>query len=213
MLKETHMRQLKNKSAMPTTQNTLRIISGKWRGRRLPVINQQGLRPTPDHLRETLFNWLMHEVTDAYCLDGFAGTGALGFEALSRGAREIVFVENSGVLSRLLQSNINQLKCEEQGKVVHTDLVQWLQKTPPTPFDIIFLDPPFHLGLIVPVCRQLQNNGWVKQGTYIYVEKEHILSETLDMPTTWCLYKEKKVGQIMARIYIVGPEKCITDLK
>ena len=120
----------------------LRIVGGEWRSRQLPVADVEGLRPTPDRIRETLYNWLTGWVAGARCLDAFSGTGALGLEALSRGATYATFLEYSPVAARTLKENLTTLKCSK-GEVIQTDANQWLNKPSPNPFDLIFLDPPF----------------------------------------------------------------------
>ena len=122
----------------------LRIVGGEWRGRRLPVLDQPGLRPTPDRVRETLFNWLAPLITGARCLDLFAGSGALGFEAASRGAGRVVMIEKSANVVRVLREN-RLLLDARQVEVIHADAGPWLAGQA-EPFDLVFLDPPFCRG-------------------------------------------------------------------
>src|ERR1700729_3505697 len=126
----------------PTGRNSVRIIAGVWRGRRIHFPELPALRPTPDRVRETLFNWLQHSVADARCLDLFAGSGALGLEALSRGAKEVVFVEQAVAASRALQEQLTRFGGERKGRVTEMGATRFL-RGPATPFDIVFLDPPF----------------------------------------------------------------------
>ena len=128
-----------------TAPGKLRIIAGSLRNSRLAVPDRPGLRPTPERVRETLFNWLMPVLPGARCLDLFAGTGALGIEALSRGAGEVVFVERDAALAAALRANLERLR-QLQVPVVCADALNWLREPQP-PFDIVFLDPPFALDL------------------------------------------------------------------
>ena len=123
-------------------RNSVRIIGGGWRGRRITFPDVPGLRPTPDRVRETLFNWLQHDIAGARCLDLFAGSGALGLEALSRGAKELVFVEQSVAASRALQEQLARLGAERRSQVVEMGAARYLRGAAPA-FDIVFLDPPF----------------------------------------------------------------------
>ncbi|TPW17985.1 MAG: methyltransferase, partial [Halothiobacillaceae bacterium] len=122
------------------TRNSLRIIGGTWRSRRLEFPTVEQLRPTPDRVRETLFNWLQHRIGGARCLDLFAGSGALGFEALSRGANEVVFVEIDPAAVQALRANAQRLQADN-AQIIHEEALRYLAK-PADPFDIIFLDPP-----------------------------------------------------------------------
>jgi len=188
-----------NNTVHPSSRNSLRIVGGQWRGRRLPIANLEGLRPTPDHLRETLFNWLMFTIEGARCMDTFAGTGALGTEALSRGAEEVTFLEQSPQATHTLTSNMTILK-STQHHIVNTDALKWLNTTPATPFDIVFLDPPFRQALLEPTCTLLNNKGWLKADSLIYVEHETELTPCV--PDHWQLYKTKSVGQITACLFL-----------
>ncbi|MFZ1575209.1 MAG: 16S rRNA (guanine(966)-N(2))-methyltransferase RsmD, partial [Chromatiaceae bacterium] len=128
----------------------LRIVGGEWRGRRLPVLDQPGLRPTPDRVRETLFNWLAPLIRGAWCLDLFAGSGALGFEAASRGADRVVMIEKLANVARVLHEN-KLLLDARQIEVIHTDAGPWLAGQA-EPFNLVFLDPPFAEDLLGPSC-------------------------------------------------------------
>lgn len=137
-------RPTKRRGEKPAADTTLRMIGGEWRGRRIPVIDAPGLRPTPDRIRETLFNWLAPAIEGARCLDLFAGTGVLGLEALSRGAASTVFIEQSPAAVRSLETAIATLGADARASVVRSNSLA----TPlPGPFDIIFIDPPFADGL------------------------------------------------------------------
>ena len=146
----------------------IRIIGGAWRGRKLPVADRPGLRPTPDRVRETLFNWLAAALPGSRCLDLFAGTGALGFEALSRGARCAVMVEQDRQLARRLQSTRTDLDAGG-AEIVHAEALAWLAR-PRAPFDIVFLDPPFHQDYVKKTCALLVNRGHLAPSAYVYTE-------------------------------------------
>ena len=146
----------------------LRIIGGRWRGRRLRFPATPGLRPTPDRVRETLFNWLAPTIRGARCLDLFAGSGSLGFEALSRGAAEVVFVERDPAVARYLETLLAELAPGE-GRVLRADAGGWLAG-PPDAFDVVFLDPPFDVEVLPALLEQLVTGGWLAAGARVYVE-------------------------------------------
>ena len=149
----------------------MRIIGGRWRGRRLPVADAPGLRPTPDRVRETLFNWLGPVIAGARCLDLFAGSGALGLEAASRGAGRVVMVESHHALARALREQASRLAADNV-EVVHADALEWLAAAPPQTFDIVFLDPPFEQGLIGRALTTLIDRRRLNDGALLYVESE-----------------------------------------
>ena len=157
----------------------VRIVGGRWRGRRLAVPTGTGVRPTPDRVRETLFNWLAHSLPGANCLDLFAGTGALGLEALSHGARGATFVERDPVLVRALEERMTDLSAE--ANVLRGDALQFLAARPQRPFDVVFVDPPYSMGL-THVLEKLP--GWLGPEHLVYVERPlgtggHSLEEVL----------------------------------
>ena len=182
--------------------NQVRIIAGQWRGRRLEFPNLPGLRPTPDRVRETLFNWLAPALPGARCLDLFAGSGALGLEALSRGAAEVVFVERQPLAIRALRDNLARLKAGN-ARVELADALAWLRQ-PATPFEIVFLDPPFEQGLLEPVCAALEQHGWLADAAWIYLEAETAL-ERLPLPASWTIHREKIAGAVSYRLARRGP--------
>ncbi len=149
----------------------LRIIGGQWRSRLLLLPDIAGLRPTPNRVRETLFNWLQGVITGARCLDLFAGSGALGLEALSRGAAEVVFVEHNPAMATALRGYLTQLDAKQRGSVIQTDAAGYLQG-PSRPFDLVFLDPPFSSGWIPRLCFPLQERGWLAPHARVYLETE-----------------------------------------
>ena len=149
--------------------HAIRIIGGRWRNTRIPVADRDQLRPSADRVRETLFNWLAPALSGARCLDLFAGTGVLGFEALSRGAAHCVLVERDAALVAALSALKQRLGAD--GAEIHTgDVLRYLG-TAPTPADIVFLDPPFHQDL-VPRVLALLAHGWLAAGALVYVECE-----------------------------------------
>lgn len=187
-------RKTKQKSRN-TLNNHLRIIGGQWRGRKLQFPDSEGLRPTTDRVRETLFNWLAPVIHNARCLDLFSGSGALGLEALSRGAAETILIDANPKVSEQLKSNLNQLGCTF-GKVLTTDAINWLDDAicSENPFDVIFVDPPFNRDIVKPCCELLDTKGFVEEGSYIYIETESDLP--LQIPESWHVHREKKAGQV-----------------
>ena len=172
--------------------NQLRIIAGRWRGRKLTFAPVPGLRPTPDRVRETLFNWLGPLLPGARCLDLFAGSGALGIEAASRGAAEIVMVDNDPLVARTLREQLQLLDCSV-AQVVQQDVKRWLLM-PATPFDIVFLDPPFRENSLPECMRLLEANGWLAAGARVYLEAER--NYTPELPDGWQLSRSKHAGQV-----------------
>lgn len=170
----------------------LRIIGGEWRGRRLPVPHAPGLRPTPDRVRETLFNWLQGVTEGARCLDLFAGSGALGFEAASRGARHVTLVEADARVAAHLSEQAAAL---DAGRItVHARRVQAFLQQSPQPFDVIFLDPPYGKNLVAETLALLAQ-GWVAPGARVYIEAEAELGEP-GLPEGWELLKTRSAGQV-----------------
>lgn len=188
----------------PQVQNAkgeVRIIAGLWRGRKLPVLNAEGLRPTGDRVKETLFNWLMPYIHGAECLDGFAGSGSLGFEALSRQAKKVTFLELDKTVANQLKKNLQTLKCSaEQAQVIHQSSLDFLKQAQNQPhFDVVFLDPPFHFGLAEQAIQLLDENHWLRPNALIYVETEK--DKPLATPENWTLLKEKTTGMVSYRLY------------
>src|SRR3984957_18042760 len=162
---------LKTESKASGGRNSVRIIGGGWRGRRANFPDLPGLRPTPDRVRETLFNWLQHSVAGARCLDLFAGSGALGLEALSRGAKQLVFVEQAVAASRFLQEQLIRLGGQGRGQVVEMGAARYL-RNPVQPFDIVFLDPPFGRDALAEYVPMLDAGKWLSAGGLVYLENE-----------------------------------------
>jgi 16S rRNA (guanine966-N2)-methyltransferase len=170
----------------------VRIIGGAWRSRRITFPASEGLRPTPDRVRETVFNWLAACLPGAACLDLFAGSGAFGFEALSRAAARVVLVEKRLEVAAALRHNREQLKAEH-ADIVHADAVEYL-RGPAAAFDIVFLDPPYASGLLATCMQLLEARGWLKPDAFIYLEAPE--GEVLSLPDTWRLVRSKTAGQV-----------------
>ncbi|MBE9515834.1 MAG: 16S rRNA (guanine(966)-N(2))-methyltransferase RsmD [Proteobacteria bacterium] len=173
---------------------TVRINGGRWRGRKLPVPESEGLRPTPNRVRETVFNWLRPYLPGARCLDVTAGTGSLCLEALSQGAGEVVMVEMSPLAVKALRQNLRTLDAESQATLIQGDGLNFL-KGPVTPFDIIFLDPPFRSDLIAQCSAEMEQRGWIRPGGLIYIEAPSDM-DPLPIPENWTLIRSKSAGQV-----------------
>lgn len=172
--------------------NQLRIIGGTWRSRRVSFPDVEGLRPSPDRVRETLFNWLTPIIAGSRCLDLYAGSGALGLEALSRGAAAVTFVDADRRVVQQLEQNLKLLGAHD-ASVVQSDALSFLQR-PPQPFDVVFLDPPFRRNLL-PACLEKLAAGWLTEGARVYVESEAELGEPPLLPD-WELLRSKQAGQV-----------------
>lgn len=171
----------------------LRVIGGRWRGRKLSFPDVDGLRPSSDRVRETLFNWLQPIIEGARCLDLFSGSGALGLEALSRGAAEVVFVDSSPRAVASLRGHLQLLEADN-GTVVQEDSLAYLRGDHQA-FDVVFLDPPFRQGLLEPCCRLLDSGAWVVPGGRVYLEAERELGEPV-LPAGWEMLRAKQAGQV-----------------
>lgn len=180
----------------------IRIIAGQWRGRKLLVPDKPGLRPTSDRVRETLFNWLTLHLPESRCLDLFAGSGALGMEAASRGAQEVVLVEKDREIVQTLHQQILAFGAN-QVTVIHTDALVFL-KRPPTPFEIVFLDPPFGYHLLPPCCTLLEKQGWLSPYAHVYLEMERHLGEPTFLPSTWQVVRHLTAGQVASFLVARG---------
>ena len=175
----------------------VRIIGGTWRSRRLEFPGTAGLRPTPDRVRETVFNWLAAFLPGAACLDLFAGSGAFGFEALSRGAARAVLVEQDAAVATALRVSRDALQAAG-AEIVHADAVDFLGG-PVREFDIVFCDPPYASGLLERCLRLLAERGWVKPGGFIYMEAR--AGEVPAPPSGWQLLRSKSAGQVGYHLY------------
>ncbi|MHB9796736.1 16S rRNA (guanine(966)-N(2))-methyltransferase RsmD [Pseudomonas sp. MT3] len=175
-------------------QGQLRIIGGEWRSRRFAFPDGPSLRPTPDRVRETLFNWLAAYVPGARVLDPFAGSGALFLEALSRGASTGLALDTNAEAAAALRGHLGTLQCDN-GQVLLSDALRYLESQPATPFDLVFLDPPFHQDLLQNACHLLEARGWLARDAWVYTESEAAPS-SLGLPGNWRLHREKKAGAV-----------------
>ena len=183
-------------------RQSVRIIGGAWRGRRLSFPASPGLRPTPDRVRETLFNWLQYAIAGTRCLDLFAGSGALGFEALSRGAAEVVFVEPEPEVARTIRAQLERFGAGERGRVFAGDAAAYL-RSPGEPFDGVFLDPPFGRGLLAEVVPALDAGGRLRAGGFVYLEDARAAGVPA-LPPHWELVQSKFAGEVgyhLARVH------------
>lgn len=185
--------------------NQLRIIGGQWRGRKLSFADGEGLRPTMDRVRETLFNWLQSDINGARCLDLFSGSGALGLEALSRYADEVVMVDNNHQAIRMIRQNLELLGVEnaqlmQMDASAYLSLLQTDSNSPEVSFsrqtfDIVFLDPPFNQQLVAQFCELLDKSKCLSEQALIYIEIEKN-TQLPPLPNNWNVIKEKKAGQL-----------------
>jgi len=191
------------KSSVPSKASTIRIIGGQWRGRKLPVNNADGLRPTGDRIRETLFNWLMPYIHGAHIWDMFAGTGALGLEALSRGAHSATFFELNTKNASVLRENITQLITTQTARSFTLDAIAWLQKDQladhQEPIDIVFIDPPFEHNLWQETINALDKHQQLANNALIYIESKK--DTAFITPISWELIKDKHSGAVSSRLY------------
>jgi len=180
----------------------LRIVAGNWRSRLLDIVDVEGLRPTSERIRETVFNWLTPDIHGARCLDLFAGTGALGLEALSRGAGITVFVERSPVAASQIQKNIDVLDAEG-ATVLQLDALDYLRGTSGQAFDLVFLDPPFAADLLEETCRLLAEQRLLSDGAHVYLEQDKS-SPVPELPEGWIVKKNKTAGMVRYMLVKVG---------
>ena len=175
----------------------LRIIAGQWRGRRWRFVEAADLRPTPDRVRETLFNWLSPFIVDARCLDLFAGSGALGLEALSRGAAHVTFVERekraAQAIGELLRDWMGGAEALNRSEVIAGDSLQYLARAP-KPFTCVFLDPPFASSLADAAIVRL-SRGWLAPGALVYLERP-AAAPLADLPHGWAVRRTKQAGEV-----------------
>ncbi|MCG9712600.1 16S rRNA (guanine(966)-N(2))-methyltransferase RsmD [Shewanella insulae] len=183
------------------TSGQVRIIAGQWRSRKLPIQDLEGLRPTTDRVRETLFNWIAGDLPGARVLDCFGGSGALCFEALSRYAKYAKVFELQAGAAKQLKQNLATLKCD-CAEVVQGDTLVQLKTPPAEGFDVVFIDPPFRKGLAQACIDGLNAQAWLNEDALVYVEteREHPL---LNLPAGWLPLKEKQAGQVTYRLYRV----------
>jgi 16S rRNA (guanine966-N2)-methyltransferase len=186
----------------PAGSGQLRIIGGEWRSRQFSFPMAHGLRPTPNRVRETLFNWLAPYVAGAQVLDCFTGSGALYLEALSRGASGALALDSNHSAIASLRQTLATLKCSN-GQLLQTNALQYLESQAATPYDLVFLDPPFGQDLLEPACALLEGKGWLAKDAWIYTESEAAPS-TLALPGNWRLHREQKAGQVYYALWQRG---------
>lgn len=197
---------LKSRHNRPTGNNPdlnkLRIIGGLWRGRKLSFPGIDGLRPTGDRIRETLFNWLAPYIVGANTIDLFAGSGALGIEAASRLAGQVTLVEYNSRAALALQHNIDSLHARNIS-LVKSDALAFLDRTDrEKPYDIVFLDPPFKSDLLTPAISRLSQPGLLGKGAFIYVETDKNIA--VETPVNWTIFREKVAGNVCYRLYLAN---------
>jgi len=193
------MSKQRKQSAKPSNKGSIRIIAGLHRGRKLPVLMAEGLRPTTDRVKETVFNWLMPFIQDSNCLDCFAGSGGLGFEALSRGASHVSLIELNKAAVQQLRENQQLLKTDHVS-VINSDAIHFIEGNTQK-FDVVFLDPPFRKGFIEKTTQLLNENS-LADNALIYIEMEMESEQNNQkLPLNWKLLKEKVAGQVIYRLY------------
>ncbi len=206
-----HRQSAHQRTKAPQSIQQLRIIGGQWRGRKLSFPAVEGLRPTGDRVRETLFNWLQPIVPGAHCLDMYAGSGALGLEALSRGAKHVQFVELERRAAQQLESHLDLLQARPLANVYNGKSVEWLtqQQTPAVPFDLVFMDPPFQEDLWSSSIAALDAGYWLADGAFVYIETpvQHLLA----VPPHWELHREKRSGNVRFALYVVRAASTNSD--
>lgn len=178
-------------------KGNIRIIAGKHRGRKLPVILAEGLRPTTDRVKETVFNWLMPYIQQSHCLDCFAGAGSLGFEALSRGAETVTLIELNKVAAQQLNENKKLLSADNLS-ILQSNALDYLKNTNDV-FDIVFIDPPFRQELINSTLELLTKER-LSENALVYLEMEKE-AENITIPQSWRCIKEKVAGQVCYQLF------------
>ena len=206
-MKSSFSSKNKKKSQPKSNPSTgeIRIIGGRWKGRKLKVHDKEGLRPTTDRLKETVFNWLMMDIREAVVLDCFSGAGSLGFEAASRGANSVTCIEKNKQAANQLKDNVSLLSGEKQIQVIQADFFSAVQSFNKT-FDLIFIDPPFNKKMVEPCLQALFDNNTIQPGSLIYLEQEVNSSYNLansNLSDQVSLKKEKIAGQVSAQLFEV----------
>lgn len=174
-------------------QSSIRIIGGKWRSRKVSFVTKESLRPTPDRVRETLFNWLAPYISGAVCLDLYSGSGALAFEALSRGAKSVVALESDRDCYQQIMQTATVLKADGL-EVLNKNVLDWLQH-PKFTADIVFVDPPYKQEILLKTLQLLEANNWVGKDSLIYFEQDKPLDAT-GLPAHWSLWRSSKAGKV-----------------
>jgi 16S rRNA (guanine966-N2)-methyltransferase len=182
----------------------LRIIGGQWRSRKLGFTPAEGLRPTTDRVRETVFNWLTPYLSEARCADLFAGSGAHGLEALSRGAAHCDFIDTSARVNQEITSNLELLDANALGSCYRGSAQQYLAQLR-SPLDLVFIDPPFGRDMIQVTCRQLAETQLLTKESLVYIESAST-EQVKGLPTSWRLHREKNAGGVSYRLYSAGED-------
>ena len=177
-------------------KNNIRITGGSLKGKKIPFDFKSSLRPTSSKLREVLFNWLQFEMEDCQCLDLFAGTGALGIEAISRGAQKTVFIESNKKNYLELKKSILELNLKNRSILLFKDGLSWIKKNDISNFDLILLDPPFNHEYEKKILEHFHNNQNLKSSCKIYIEFSKFID--IDIPDSFRIYKEKIIGDVKA---------------
>ena len=178
----------------------MRVIGGSARGRRLQVPRGRDVRPTPDRVRETLFNWLQGDLDGVTALDLFAGSGGLGIEALSRGAGHVTFVENGRPALAALQENLTFFGGDGRVRMVRASAWQFLAGRPERAFELVFLDPPYGRGWVSRAGDLLESGGWLTPAAWIYVESARD-EDPVPVPENWQPHREGTCGEVAYRLY------------
>jgi len=188
---------------MSKTHGQVRIIGGQWRSRKLEFPLLKDLRPTPDAVRETLFNWLQFDLAGSQCLDLFAGSGAIGFEAASRGATWVSMVESNSTAVKQLQLNRDLLRATEVVEINHCNYRQFLESSE-TLYDIVFIDPPFTSSDLSQICMELQSNAVLAPDALIYIESAKS-REALPIEPSWHIIRQKTQGLVQSTLIRTSP--------
>lgn len=180
----------------------IKIIAGKWKGRHIPIKYQSLVRPTTHRIRETLFNWINPIILNTTCLDCFTGSGALGIESLSRGARKVTFIDQNRTCITTLIRTLQHFQ-ENKIEIIHGNCCNWLKQTKNT-YDIVFIDPPFYNNIIIyKVILLLENYNHLTQQSWIYIEtaKYQNFFDIYTPPKHWNLYRKKVTKHIICHLY------------
>ncbi|URJ28696.1 16S rRNA (guanine(966)-N(2))-methyltransferase RsmD [Blochmannia endosymbiont of Camponotus sp. C-046] len=192
---------MKNKLHLGVSRK-IKIIGGKWKGRNIPILRNAKIRPTTNRMREMLFSWLNPIISNAVCLDCFAGSGALGLESLSRGASKVTFLDNNRICTTALME-VTQSFSAYNSEIIYTDCRSWLQQSIMT-YNVIFLDPPFQDNIIPEVILLLETCNLLKKKSWIYIEtpKNRNIFNASIIPNHWVLYREKITRNVMYYLFL-----------
>ncbi len=194
----------RRKQSRHAGRGQLRIIAGQWRSRVIDIADSDALRPTPDRVRETLFNWLQADVAGSEVLDLFAGTGVLALEALSRGAATATLVDNASAAVTAINKAVNNLQADSADVIQH-DALHYLKQESTTAYDLVFLDPPYSMNVLPECCALLQQQHWLKKNARIYLECDSSLAHLQScVPAEWQLLKSGKAGQVVYALFAGG---------